>query len=131
MDLYRGMRPDPTDGYPVAENTAGGLGVRPKCGELGDIPVVEGRVSPSTGGMSTATDLMSLPPFRRPKIFDGTNDKYRVYVIEAAALSKKLTVRQDDPVCEPNHRSIEPAEEMDFETYVANLRASRANWRSV
>lgn len=131
MDLYRGMRPDPIDGYPVTENTAGGLGVRPKNGEFGDIQIVEGRVSPCTGGMSTATDPMSLPPFRRPKIFDGTNDKYRVYVVKAAVLPKKLTARQDDPVNEPNHRSVEPAEEMDFDAYVANLRASRADWRSV
>lgn len=123
------MRPDLADGYPVAENSAGGLGARPKNGDSGDIPVIEGRVSPGTGGMSTATDPMSLPPFRRPRAFDGTNDKYRIYAIEAVQLPEKLIARQDDPIKEPNHRSVEPAEEMDSDSYVAKLRASRSNWR--
>lgn len=128
MTLFRGMRPDPNDGLPINENSAGGLGARPKNGDEGDIPVVAGRVFPETGGMSTATDAMALPPYRRPKAFDGINDKFRIYSLEEEFLAVGLIARQDAPKDRPSHRCVEPTEESDFDTYVSNLRSTRANW---
>lgn len=128
MVLFRGMRPDPDDRLPLVENSAGGLGVRPAEGESGDIPVLNGMVHPSTGGMSVAVDPMSLPGFRRPKALGGTNDKFFVYSITEPNLPEGLIVRQDDPIESPDHRSVEPAEVTQFDVYLSKIRSTRPFW---
>jgi hypothetical protein len=131
MALYRGMRPDPADGMPRLENSAGGLGVRQKDGDYGDIPVIDGRVQPGTGGMSAAIDPMSLPGFRRPKALGGTNDKFRVYRIDETQIPVELTIRQDDPIEMPDHRCVEPTLVTTFDEYVLSLQSTRSHWNAI
>lgn len=129
MTLFRGMRPDPSDALPLVEDSAGGLGVRQKLEDKGDVPVVDGRVQPGTGGMSVSVDPMALPGFRRPRAFGGTNDKYRIYAIPEEVLPGPLTIRQDAPIDRPSHRCIEPVQTMLFEDYRDAIRSTRPSWR--
>jgi hypothetical protein len=100
--------------------TARTLGVRP--GD--DIPVINGRVTPGTGGMSVALDTpMNLPDHRRPSQFGGTG-KDPVWEIDLDSLGDDLTFRQD----KPNHGLFEPAREMSIDECQLALAALKSRW---
>jgi hypothetical protein len=100
--------------------TARTLGVRP--GD--DIPVVAGRVSPGTGGMSVAPDTaMNLPDHRRPPNFGGTG-KDPVWGITIDSLGNDLIFHQD----KPNHGLFEPAREMSIDEFQQALADLAPRW---
>lgn len=81
-----------SDGLPVAEPTARGLGARPGV----DIPVdSNGMVHPDTGGISVAPEsARNLPPHRRPENLGGTG-KDCAYVLNTSDLPKSLKYVRD------------------------------------
>jgi hypothetical protein len=100
--------------------TARTLGVRP--GD--DIPVVAGRVSPGTGGLSVAPDTpMNLPNHRRPPKFGGTG-KDPVWGITLDSLGNDLVFLQD----KSNHGLFEPAREMSIDELQQSLAALAPRW---
>jgi len=109
------MREDPNGG-PAIGATARTLGVRPDD----DIPVVGGKVSNGTGGMSVAPDTpMNLPDHRRPPRFGG-NGKDPVWGIDTRSLGADVVFRQD----KSNHGLFEPVREMlidEFQQALADL----------
>lgn len=129
MALFRGMTADAIDGFPAIENTASGLGVRPKIGNDGDIPVVNGLVSPNTGGMSTSfSDPAAMPNHRKPRWMKGGTQKfYQMYSIDERLVPHDLVARSDSPR-KPSHRSVEPIREMSFDDYVEHLVSTRHAW---
>ncbi|NTX19499.1 hypothetical protein HT748_08285 [Burkholderia cepacia] len=90
-DVYRAMKTG-SDGLPVAEPTARGLGARPGV----DIPVdSNGMVHPDTGGISVAPEsARNLPPHRRPENLGGTG-KDCAYVLNTSDLPKSLKYVRD------------------------------------
>jgi hypothetical protein len=100
--------------------SARSLGVRP--GD--DIPVINGRVSPGSGGMSVAPDgPMHLPDHRRPPNFGGTG-KDPVWEIAIDSLGNDLIFRQD----KPNHGLVEPAREMSIDEFQQALAGLAPKW---
>jgi hypothetical protein len=100
--------------------TARTLGVRP--GD--DLPVVTGRVSPGTGGMSVAPDSpMNLPDHRRPPQFGGTG-KDPVWGIDTDSLGDDIVFRQDKRA----HGVLEPLREMSIEEFQEALANLAPNW---
>lgn len=117
--VYRSMR-EAADGDPMVGPTARTLGVRP--GD--DLPVVQGRVRPGTGGLSVAPDRpSSLPSHRRPAEFGGTG-KDPVWGITTDSLGIGLTFRQD----KAEHGLFEPAREMSIEDFQAELADLAPLW---
>ncbi len=126
MPLYRGMRP------------ALGAPVRPKCGDSGatlgvrpyaDIPVIDGRVSPSTGGMSVVCEQWeSLPAHRTPVEFGGESDDHVIFALCEENLPASLLVRQDKPLVFPAHRVIEPSCETSFDAFRAEIHGTQPIW---
>jgi hypothetical protein len=100
--------------------TARTLGVRP--GD--DIPIVGGRVSPGTGGLSVAPDRpTNLPDHRRPPRLGGTG-KDPVWGIDADSLGGDVVFRQD----KPTHGLFEPAREMSIEEFQEALADLASRW---
>ena len=121
--LYRGMRVAP-DSLPLVDRSASALGVRPGI----DIPVLDGRVRPNTGGMSvTADHLMAMPDHRLPKVFGGTS-VHPVFRLAYTDLSPNLVARCDRPAKSPYHRVVEPAVECSFDEYEGLLARTRVHW---
>ena len=117
--VYRGMREDPGGG-PTIGPTARTLGVRPDD----DIPVINDRVAPGTGGMSVAPDSpMNLPDHRRPPQFGGTG-KDPVWGIEIDSLGNEIQFRQD----KPSHGLFEPAREMPIDEFQLALASLASRW---
>lgn len=117
--VYRAMREDPAGG-PLVGPTARMLGVRPDD----DIPVVNGRVSPGTGGMSVAPDSpMNLPSHRRPPQIRGTG-KDPVWGIDLDSLGGDIVFRQDSS----KHGLLEPAREMSIEEFQSALADLASKW---
>jgi len=113
------MRED-LDGGPMPGPTARTLGVRP--GD--DLAIVNGMVSPQTGGMSVAPDQpTNLPAHRRSPQFGGTG-KDPVWKLESDGLGKDLVFRQDKAA----HGLIEPAREMSIEDYQQALADLSPRW---
>ena len=100
--------------------TARTLGVRP--GD--DIPVVAGRVSPGTGGMSVVPDNpMNLPDHRRPVPLGGTG-KDPIWGIDRGSLGGDVVYRQD----KPTHGLFEPAREMSLDEFQEALADLASRW---
>lgn len=110
----------------IIPRAGSGLGIRPKVGVDGDIPVVDGLVHPRTGGLSTSSDPMEVPPYRLPKRHGGPNDKHELFEIETDALGPNLVHRQDG---EAWHYVLEPSVVMAFADFENAVRATRPLWR--
>lgn len=118
--IYRSMKMD-NMGMPIEEESARGLGVRVN----GDIPVIEGMVSPFTGGMSVAPDdPKNLPLHRRPANLGGTG-KDPVFVMNTKDLPYGLMYDPD----KPDHGTIQPAFPMPYEAYKALLSTTKLLWK--
>ena len=91
--LYRAMKRDPLDGFPLLNPSARGLGIRPGI----DIPVDDyGLVEPGAGGMSVAPGSpTNLPLHRRPAEYGGEGDD-PVWSIEEDELGRLLSYVPDD-----------------------------------
>jgi len=123
-DLYRAMRPA-EGGRPSLGRSARSLGIRPQT----DIPVVEGMVSPLSGGMSVSLgDPRYLPEHRRPLSLGGTG-KDPVYRLKARQVPKALAVRSDADL--EGHAFLEPAHVMPIETYEESIASSQRRWRRI
>lgn len=107
-----------SDGLPVAEPTARGLGARPGI----DIPVgTDGKVHPNTGGISVAPEsARNLPPHRRPENLGGTG-KDCACLLNTANLPKSLKYVQDSA----KHGTIQPSTSMSLSDYQAALSSTR------
>lgn len=126
--LYRGMRP------------AAGVPLRPQCGDTGatlgvrankDLPVINGRVMPGTGGVSVVCEhWQALPAHRTPVSHGGESDDHVIFSIAEQGLSASLQVRQDKPLSFPAHRVIEPAREMSFAEFRADVHATQPIWEA-
>jgi hypothetical protein len=117
--VYRAMQESPGGG-PMIGPTARTLGVRPGV----DIPVVAGRVSPGTGGLSVAPhSVMNLPDHRRPPALGGTG-KDPVWGFDLDSLGSDLTFRQD----KVHHGLFEPAREMSIDELQAAIAAMAPGW---
>ena len=128
---YRAMMPDP-DGLPRIGRSARMLGVRmPE-----DIaPDKDGMVRPGIGGMSVAPDsVWSIPNHRRPRGMQrgstGPATDLIFAVIHVSLASTNLAVRLD-PNRPQLHAFVEPAIQMEFSTYEANLAETRGDWKKV
>jgi hypothetical protein len=129
MTIYRGMKPDKLDRLPIVANKSWGLGVRTATDAKPDLPVVNGKVCPNTGGMSVHVDPFSLPGFVRPFALGGFSTTHEVYSLEEECLPASLMARQDKPMQDPTHRCVEPSMEMALEDYLAALVSTRSQWR--
>ncbi|WP_230957940.1 hypothetical protein [Burkholderia diffusa] len=119
-DVYRAMKTG-SDGLPVAEPTARGLGARPGV----DIPVdSNGMVHPDTGGISVAPEsARNLPPHRRPENLGGTG-KDCACLLSTTNLPKSLKYVQDSA----KHGTIQPSTSMSLSDYQAALGSTRDKW---
>ncbi|WP_174769945.1 RHS repeat-associated core domain-containing protein [Paraburkholderia hayleyella] len=119
-DVYRAMKTG-SDGFPIAEPTARGLGARPGV----DIPVgSDGMVLPATGGISVAPgSAANLPPHRRPASMGGTG-KDCACMLNTANLPNTLKYVQDSA----NHGTIQPSTRMSLSDYQAALASIRDKW---
>ncbi|HTH61499.1 MAG TPA: contractile injection system protein, VgrG/Pvc8 family [Paraburkholderia sp.] len=119
-DVYRAMKTG-SDGFPIAEPTARGLGARPNV----DIPVgFDGMVHPGTGGISVAPgSAANLSPHRRPASMGGTG-KDCACMLNTANLPKTLRYVQDSA----NHGTIQPSTSMSLPDYQAALASTRGKW---
>ncbi|WP_174913755.1 RHS repeat-associated core domain-containing protein [Burkholderia diffusa] len=120
VDVYRAMKTG-SDGLPVAEPTARGLGARPGV----DIPVdTDGKVHPNTGSISVAPEsARNLPPHRRPENLGGTG-KDCACLLNTANLPKSLKYVQDSA----KHGTIQPRTSMSLSDYQAALSSTREKW---
>lgn len=117
--VFRAMREDPAGG-PLVGPTARALGVRP--GD--DIPVIDGRVGPGTGGLSVAPDFpRNLPEHRRPPHLGGTG-KDPVWGLDADSVAGDVVFRQD----KSTHGLFEPAREMSIEEFQEALANLASQW---
>ena len=102
-------------------------------------PDAQGNVSPGTGGMSVAPSLRLLPLHRVPKRLAGLVRKARgpntfcVWsmgdgAFGAGKVTDDLALRLD-PVHPKRHGFVEPAREMSFDAYEAELQATRLRWQ--
>jgi hypothetical protein len=123
--LYRGMKVDPVDGLPLAEQSARGLGVRAGV----DIPVDDfGLVPEGAGGMSVSPDAIeNLPEHRRPPEHGGDGDD-PVWEIDEEELGGLLAYTPDSDSARP-HGFVEPAYQMPLEDYQLALAETRQLWR--
>jgi hypothetical protein len=120
--LYRAMREDPA-GRPLVGPTARTLGVRPTV----DVPVVAGKVSPNTGGISVAVDRPeNLHPLRRPPAYGGSG-KDPVWCIGIDLLGHDLQFRQDSAT----HGLIEPARTLAIDELRKALEATKPSWKKL
>ncbi|WP_456238716.1 Tse2 family ADP-ribosyltransferase toxin [Paraburkholderia antibiotica] len=110
-----------SDGLPVAEPTARGLGARPDV----DIPVgSDGMVHPGTGGISVAPgSAANLPPHRRPASMGGTG-KDCACMLNTTSLPDSLKYVQDSA----SHGTIQPSTSMSLSDYQAALASTRDKW---
>jgi hypothetical protein len=132
MALYRGMKGDKTRNHlPQCGQCANTLGVR-SSGPFADIPIVNDRVKPETGGMSVVCNTWEeLPPHRKPLSKGGDSENHLLFAIEETALPPTLIARADRPDQFPAHRSIEPASECLFIDYQQNLHSTQEAWSLV
>lgn len=119
------------DGLPEVSDTASGLGVRVGAPPDGDIPVVDGLVYPRTGGMSVVADNPSCLPRHRCPPPLGSRTNHRIFLIDETALPEQLVARQDRPVDNPAHRSIEPSNSCPIESFRQHLVSTRSDWRQL
>jgi hypothetical protein len=122
INLFRGMRAAP-DGLPEIGDTAKTLGVRPNT----DLAVVDGIVEPQTGGMSANTSVDAVPSFRKPPALGGSGKDLSVFTIRSNDFDSRLVVVQDSA----DHATVQPAGNMDYDTYNILLRESRPRWAVV
>lgn len=119
--LYRSMTRSGT--MPEVGRSRRKLGIVPD----GDIPVVDGMVSPQTGGMSVSRGSpFSLPDHRRPPEFGGEG-KDPVWRIQEHQLGGKLRLRMDSRT----HGLVEPATKMCLAEYEKALEETRPSWVTV
>ncbi len=125
------MRPA-DDALPIAGSGATKLGVRvPK-----DIaPNADGEVAPSTGGMSVAPTLGTLPlslvPARLAHLVPGAygNNKDRVWMMgDGPFVSGPVAPKLDLNVDRLDHANVEPDATMPLGDYVGALEATRSAW---
>jgi hypothetical protein len=122
INLFRGMRAAP-DGLPELGGSAKTLGVRPNT----DLPVVDSFVEPHTGGMSVNTSVDAVPSFRKPPALGGSGKDTSVFTIRSNDFDSRLVVVQDSA----DHATVQPAGNMDYDTYNILLRESRPRWAVV
>jgi uncharacterized protein YukE len=121
--LYRGMRRGP-DGAPEVGVTAKTLGARPDR----DIPLTtSGGVQPRTGGMSVNESPTGMPEFRRPPSFGGSGKDLDMFAVRSDDLGGGLRYRPESD----GHGFLEPAWEMSFDQYQAQLHATRDQWTEI
>lgn len=116
------------DGLPKVGPSARALGVRVPH-DL--VPDSEGRVHPSTGGMSVSPETpWNVPNHRRSRGMgrgsSGPADDV-VYRIQASLLGSGLSVRRD-PRRPDKHAFVEPAAERPLAIFESDLAATRPDW---
>jgi hypothetical protein len=120
--LYRAMREDAAGG-PGVGSTARQLGVRPNV----DIPVLNGQVSPFTGGLSVAPDHpANLHRLRRPPAYGGTG-KDPVWCLALNQVGADLQFRQDSAT----HGLLQPRRIMSLDDFQLALAATKPLWRKL
>jgi RHS repeat-associated protein len=120
IDVYRAMKTD-SNGAPIAEPTARGLGARPNVDILVDS---DGMVHPNTGGMSVAPgSAENLPLHRRPTTLGGKG-KDCACRLNTKDLPKGLKYVQDGAA----HGTIQPSASMPLPDYQSALGATSNKW---
>ena len=121
--LFRGMKRD-SDGFPLVEQTARGLGVR----SPGDIDADPGTgvVHPNDGGMSvTPDDPAGLQPHRKPTACGGTSkDSLFAIPLSTMQAAAGLAYRRDSST----HGTVMPRTDMQLSQYREYLAATRRSW---
>lgn len=133
--VYRVMTVD--GDKPLIANTARGLGVRVGDGPHDDIPVdANGRVAPSTGGMSVAPSWRDLPEIRIPRRL---RDKGVLFArgrnvdacwrlgegaFVAGTVADGLMLRPD----RPDHGTVEPNAVKALHQYLDDLTVTHELW---
>jgi hypothetical protein len=116
-----------TDGLPVLEASARGLGVRPAI----DVPAEQASevVRPGQGGVSVSPDdPLNLPKHRRPPELQG-NGRDPVWTIADSDLPPDLRFRVDPE--SPKHGFLEPARQMTLLEYEIAINTTRKLWRKL
>jgi RHS repeat-associated protein len=112
FDLFRGMQN--VGDSPKVGNSADKLGVRPGV----DIGVINGQVTPGTGGMSVNRSTDNIPVFRKPESFGGTQKNSLMFKIDSEDLGANLTFKPDSS---GTHGVIEPSRPMSLKEYQDSL----------
>ena len=115
-----------SDGLPVVEQTARGLGARVPA----DIqPDPAGFVDPRTGGMSvTPDDPRRMNALRRPRSLGGAG-KDPLFVIQESEIGVGLAFRRD-PHDSLAHGFVEPAVRCLLGAYQGTIVETRPVWRT-
>ena len=128
--LYRGMTSS-ADGYPLIGATAKTLGARPKVSlprEQGDIVIdADGMVWPNTGGMSSNTDIASIPSFRLPEALGGGGKNIELFRISDTEIPTGLIFHFETTT----HGFMEPARPMSYQEMQELLHSTRYAWQKV
>lgn len=129
--LFRIMRVA-DDGLPSLTADGKGLRAREGVGPLTDIPVHEGRVNPSEGGISVTPDSpenFRSRPWLLPRSMGGKG-RHPMWSIREGQLGPGLRFRPDpgDPY---THGFIEPARSMQVDDYQRLLEETRRRWARV
>jgi hypothetical protein len=115
-----------TDGLPVVEASAEGLGVR-TSGPIRDIEVVDGRVSPGNG-MSVYADPSKMHPQRRPQALGGKSE-LPLFALDQEHLPGGLSTTP--PKEGSTHMEVQPSREMPIHEYEGLLRETRSRWTRI
>ena len=125
--IHRSMKAD-SDGLPLVERSAEGLGVR-LDDVVRDIPVVRGMVTPvGRHGMSVYGDPRQMYPQRRPTFLPGGKSLLPLFALDERDLLDGLALTEPN---EKTHMMVEPGRRMPIEEYEALLGATRERWTRI
>lgn len=128
LRLFRVMRPA-ADGLPRLGHSASTLGVRVEGRESRcDIPVKNGLVEPSQGGMSVTPDDWRNVYFVFLENAVDDNEPDQMWLLHGSDLGPDLQYRADDRY-PGSHGFIEPSRSMAVSVYEAAIIETRPRWK--